>query len=63
MATVEHCVFMPSQTSRSTVWDVLLSLYKRITLYISKHVGQVVALLLDTTLTYTEALRSGDSGG
>ena len=60
---MEHRVFMPFQTSRSTVWDALLILYKRITLYISKHVGQVVALLLDTTLTYTEALRSGDSGG
>ena len=54
---------MPSQTSRSTVWEVLLSFYKRITLYILKHVGQAVALLLNTTLTYTEAFRLVTVGG
>ena len=51
---------MPFQTSRSTVWNALLILYKRITLYIWK---QVDTLLPDTTLTYTEALRSGHGGG
>ena len=51
---------MPFQTSRGTVRDVPLILYKRIILYIWK---QVDALLLDTTLTYTEARRSGDGGG